>query len=166
VRAIVAGLESVAEVLVAAGQWESATRLFGTAEALRQRAGLLTGPVRPAVAGADPNAAARLLAAGRAMPMSEAIADALAAGLGTPGAPPETLAPVLSAHAFGLTPREREVLALLCQRLTDPEIAARLFLSPRTVESHVARIFAKLDVTNRRDAVALAAQRQLVTPAN
>jgi DNA-binding CsgD family transcriptional regulator len=55
-----------------------------------------------------------------------------------------------------LTPREREVLRLLCLRLTDPEIAARLFIGTRTAESHVARILAKLDVTNRREASAVA----------
>jgi DNA-binding CsgD family transcriptional regulator len=45
---------------------------------------------------------------------------------------------------------------LLCQDLTDPQIAERLFLSPRTVESHVASLLRKLDVSNRRDAVAAA----------
>jgi DNA-binding CsgD family transcriptional regulator len=55
-----------------------------------------------------------------------------------------------------LTRREREVLRLMCLRLTDPEIAARLFISTRTAESHVARILAKLDVANRREASAVA----------
>jgi DNA-binding CsgD family transcriptional regulator len=61
-----------------------------------------------------------------------------------------------------LTAREREVLTLLCQRLTDPEIAAQLFLSPRTVNRHVSNILAKLDATNRRDAAAIAARQGLV----
>jgi DNA-binding CsgD family transcriptional regulator len=61
-----------------------------------------------------------------------------------------------------LTPRETEVLRLLVQRLTDPEIAATLFLSPRTVSNHVASIFAKLDVNNRRAAAAVATRRGLV----
>jgi DNA-binding CsgD family transcriptional regulator/tetratricopeptide (TPR) repeat protein len=63
---------------------------------------------------------------------------------------------------FDLTRREREVLSLLCQRLTDPEIAERLFLSPRTVHSHVAHILAKLGAANRRGAAATAARLGLV----
>ena len=61
-----------------------------------------------------------------------------------------------------LSAREREVLALLVQRLTNPEIAEALFLSPRTVEAHVARIFNKLGVDSRREAAAVAARLGLV----
>jgi DNA-binding NarL/FixJ family response regulator len=55
-----------------------------------------------------------------------------------------------------LTQREREVLRLVCQRLTDPEIAARLCIGTRTVESHVASILVKLNAANRREAATLA----------
>lgn len=43
-----------------------------------------------------------------------------------------------------LTPREREVLALMAEGLSNPAISGRLFLTPKTVETHVARIFSKL----------------------
>jgi predicted ATPase/DNA-binding CsgD family transcriptional regulator len=66
------------------------------------------------------------------------------------------------ATAFALTRREREVLALLSQRLTDPEIAEQLFISPKTASNHVANILAKLGAPNRRQAAALAAQHALV----
>jgi DNA-binding CsgD family transcriptional regulator len=62
---------------------------------------------------------------------------------------------------FGLSPREREVLALLCQRLTDAEIGAALFISPRTASRHVANLFDKLGVSSRREAAALAASHGL-----
>jgi DNA-binding CsgD family transcriptional regulator len=55
-----------------------------------------------------------------------------------------------------LTRREREVLALLAQRLTDAEIAESLFISPRTASTHVARVLAKLGAANRREAGAMA----------
>lgn len=57
-----------------------------------------------------------------------------------------------------LTARERDVLRLLCQRLTDPEIAEALFISTRTVETHVGNILSKLAVANRRDAATMAAR--------
>jgi DNA-binding CsgD family transcriptional regulator len=63
-----------------------------------------------------------------------------------------------------LTPREQEVLAMLCRRLTNAEIAARLFLSHRTVEDHVSRLLGKLDAPNRREAAAVAARLGLVLP--
>ena len=55
-----------------------------------------------------------------------------------------------------LTQRETEVLYHVARGATDQEIADRLYLSRRTVSSHVSSILGKLAVTNRRDAVAAA----------
>ncbi|GAA3181440.1 response regulator transcription factor [Blastococcus jejuensis] len=53
----------------------------------------------------------------------------------------------------GLSAREREVLTLLAQGLSNAEIGRALFISPITVRNHVSSIFAKLQVTNRRQAM-------------
>lgn len=91
---------------------------------------------------------------------AEAIADALAIDLAqTPQAP--ALISATSRSMYDLTPREREVLALLCDRLSDAEIAESLFISRRTVSSHVANLFAKLHVNSRRAAAALAVRENL-----
>jgi DNA-binding CsgD family transcriptional regulator/tetratricopeptide (TPR) repeat protein len=60
-------------------------------------------------------------------------------------------------RSAGLTARELDVLRLLVRHQTDKEIAAALFLSPRTVNTHVANILIKLNVANRREAAAAAA---------
>lgn len=61
-----------------------------------------------------------------------------------------------------LTPRELEVLTLLAQGYQNKEIAAELVISERTVKFHVSSILGKLDVGNRTEAVAVAAQHGLV----
>jgi len=63
-----------------------------------------------------------------------------------------------------LTDREREVLALVAEGLTNEEIAKRLILSPATARTHVGRLFAKLDARNRAQLVVLAYETGLVRP--
>jgi DNA-binding NarL/FixJ family response regulator len=62
-----------------------------------------------------------------------------------------------------LTERELEVLRLLAQGMPNKEIAAHLVISERTAKFHVSSIMNKLGATNRTEAVALAAQRGLIT---
>jgi DNA-binding NarL/FixJ family response regulator len=66
-------------------------------------------------------------------------------------------------RAFGLTDRERDVLRLLGQGNTNPEIAAALFISPRTVGVHVASILRKLDATTRVQAATTAERAGLLS---
>jgi DNA-binding NarL/FixJ family response regulator len=72
--------------------------------------------------------------------------------------------PATSTHGISLTPREDDILRLLVAGQTDPAIAAALFISVRTVEHHVARIFAKLGVHNRTAATTAAIAAGLVDP--
>ena len=65
-------------------------------------------------------------------------------------------------HPAGLTTRQAEVLQLLAEGCTSPEIADRLFISPRTAESHVAAILMKLDVADRTEAAAAARAQGLL----
>ncbi|NTW12744.1 MAG: response regulator transcription factor [Anaerolineales bacterium] len=61
-----------------------------------------------------------------------------------------------------LTRREREVLALMVEGLSNPEIAVRLTISRATARAHVSNILAKLNVTNRAEAITLALRKKLV----
>ena len=72
--------------------------------------------------------------------------------------------PSTRGHPLGLTRREAEILALLADGLRSSSIAKRLFVSPKTVEHHVSAILAKLGVSSRAEAVALANRRAKKSP--
>ncbi|MFT4284381.1 MAG: response regulator transcription factor [Protaetiibacter sp.] len=102
--------------------------------------------------------AVHVVAAGEALlspSVTRTLLSRLAAGM---AAPPDT------ARLAGLTEREREVLALVGQGLTNEEIGAALFLSPLTAKTHVSRIMAKLAARDRVQLVIVAYETGLVTP--
>lgn len=71
---------------------------------------------------------------------------------------------VTAVRGPALTPRETEVLACVAQGLSNAEIGARLFISEATVKSHLLRIFAKLQVSDRTAAATVAMARGLLPP--
>jgi len=99
--------------------------------------------------------AVRAVAEGDAWLDPQVTGRVLAAYRATPARPdPSALA--------GLTPKEREVLALIGRGLTNAEIAARLVVSEGTVKTHVNHLFAKLALRDRAAAVVLAHDHDLV----
>ena len=98
---------------------------------------------------------------GRELTAEEALGEALALIAAWEADPGDASDPA-AAPGFGLTPRERDVLRLLATGSTDREIAAALFVSPRTIQTHVANIRKKLGVGSRTEAAALAFRHDLL----
>ena len=70
---------------------------------------------------------------------------------------------VVSEEVIALTPRENEVLGLIAHGHNNREIAAALSISEKTVKTHVSNIFAKLQITDRSQAVLYAARKGLIS---
>jgi non-specific serine/threonine protein kinase len=94
----------------------------------------------------------------RGTAMSPAIAAEYALSLTTPSASPSTASPVLG----GLSAREQELVTLVAQGRTDAQVAAQLYISIRTVRSHLDRIRDKTGARRRADLTRLALQAGLV----
>jgi predicted ATPase/DNA-binding CsgD family transcriptional regulator len=158
----VAGLAGVA---LALGQPERAVRLLGAVEAEGETSGV--GRFSHAAHTARITAEARTVLPepvfvtaweeGRHLPLADAVAEALAIA-SSAGEPPQ---PVPRKAASGLTQRELDVLRLLVEGHSDREIAEALFIGTRTVQTHVANLFAKLGVNARAEAAAVAVRRGL-----
>jgi predicted ATPase/DNA-binding CsgD family transcriptional regulator len=158
-----AGLASIA--ITRDPLWSA--RLFGAAEALRERSGQPNWPLErerdeqamatlQAILGEEQLAQNRLQ--GRSMPLTEILAWATTAFSRDSKSSSEGM----PASANDLSPREIEVLRLLAAGCSDREIAETLFISHRTASKHVGNILAKLDVTSRGEAAVFALRLNLV----
>jgi DNA-binding NarL/FixJ family response regulator len=99
-------------------------------------------------------------AEGRALTLDQAVALALQPFAPTPQADAQTLE--TPADASGLTARERDVLRLLAEGLSNQQIAERLVVSAFTVRAHLRAIYGKLGVTTRSAATRYALEHHLV----
>jgi DNA-binding NarL/FixJ family response regulator len=106
---------------------------------------------------ADLLAAVRVVAAGESVAAPSVTRRLIAHFVGT-----RTDRPRHTERLAVLTAREREVLTLIARGLSNAEIAARLHLSEGTVKTHIGRIFAKLDLRDRVQAVILGYEADLV----
>jgi len=156
----VEALESLAGLAALAESLPEAARLFGAAEALRESIGYVRFLVDREAYEADVALVREGLAEeefrhaweeGRAMSMDEAIAYA-SRGRGERKRP--------STGWASLTPSELQVVRLVAEGLSNPQIGERLFISKRTVQTHLKHIFAKLGVTSRSELASEATRRQ------
>ena len=162
-------LEIMAWTVQARGHGERAAAVLGAASALREAGGIsrevldqsiyeeTLATVR-AAAGEDRFAAG--WARGRALSLDAAIAEAFPPAERT--VPTHGSTPTDAASGAGLSQRELEVLRLVAQGKSNPEIADDLVISVHTVVRHANHIFAKLGVSNRVEAAAYAHRHGLV----
>ena len=153
-------LAGLGRIAAAHGQAAVAARLVGAVDALTEEAGAFVGTatrencdraVAIARAALGEDRLAELRAAGRTLRLEEAVAVAAAIAIPEVRRGERGSGPVSPGKGV-LSEREREVLRLVAAGRTDREIAEALFLSRRTVNAHVARILAKLEVRTRREA--------------
>ncbi|MGV4981054.1 response regulator [Streptomyces sp. NPDC001709] len=110
-----------------------------------------SGYVLKQIKGSDLVSAVRTVASGQSM-LDPATTARLMRSLRTDPAETASLPPELA----GLSPRERDILALIGDGLTNREIGKRLYLSEKTVKNHISRMLAKLGVQRRVQAAVLA----------
>ena len=152
-------LVAVAGIAAAEESWEEAARLFGAAERLGAELGSALPVWERTMADTDLELARRSLEAevfdaafgeGRALQVHEAVAYA-ERGRGARKRP--------SSGWASLTPMERQCVDLVADGLRNSDIAARLFVAPSTIKTHLGHVFAKLGVSTRAELAALAARR-------
>jgi predicted ATPase/DNA-binding CsgD family transcriptional regulator len=142
-------LESLALLALRRGTGKAAGILAGAAERARSESGAGPGPSTAALHARAPDPAwSEALDQGRSMDLRDAISYAARAR--GPRRRPDS-------GWESLTPTERSVVDLAVQGLSNPEIAARLFMGRGTVKTHLAHVYAKLGVANRTELARLAA---------
>jgi predicted ATPase/DNA-binding CsgD family transcriptional regulator len=164
VERALAGLASVA---VIQGEPEKAARLFGVAEMIRAALGTAFNLPEEAVYTHARDAARAALGAKSYQELFTAGRDldpnlAISVGLESSGPWHRGNADPGETPALGLTAREVEILRLVAEGLTNAQVAERLYLSPKTVSTHLGSIYGKLGVTSRAAATRAAMEHGIV----
>jgi DNA-binding CsgD family transcriptional regulator len=165
------GADDVAQMLAGQCPPEQLTRLLSAADSLRRMAGLPRPPREAAAHAALVESLQRRLgepafsatwAAGRGLAQDQ-VADLALAALDAETVVDSLPAePTIRRPAGLLSEREREVVRLVAEGLSNQQIAETLFISERTARFHLTSVFNKLGADNRAQAVALASQRGLL----
>jgi DNA-binding NarL/FixJ family response regulator len=108
--------------------------------------------------------AVRVVAAGEALLAPRLTRRLIEAFVATASGPSASASEAAAERLASLTPREREVLALVGRGASNAEIAQALVVSPLTAKTHVARLFAKLHARDRAQLVVCAYESGLVRP--
>jgi len=119
------------------------------------------GYVTKTISGPDLVDAVRRVAAGDSVFSPRLAGFVLDAFAASPGAAPGAAAPSFDPELDQLTPREREVLRLIARGYTYKEIARELYISAKTVESHVSSVLRKLQLSTRHQLTRWATERRL-----
>jgi DNA-binding CsgD family transcriptional regulator/tetratricopeptide (TPR) repeat protein len=153
------GSDQVARWAEGAAAWESFGRPYPAAIAhWRQAEALVAAGDREGAVGpaSEASAAAERLGAAWLAGELESLAARARLRLGGDGAAAEPDGRDEDGDPFGLTPRERQVLALVAAGATNREIGRQLYMAEKTASVHVSRILAKLDVRSRTEAAGVA----------
>jgi DNA-binding CsgD family transcriptional regulator len=159
--------DSAALWAAAAERWEGLRRPYQSSYTRwREAEALMAAGDREAASGAATAALGSARRLGSAWLADEIESLAVRARLQLGGAAPPAAAPDEEPEdPFGLTARERDVLALVAAGATNREIGEQLHMAEKTASVHVSRILAKLDVRSRTEAAAVAHRQGLVTTA-
>ena len=164
-------LEGLADVVSMQGKYEWAAQIWGAAGVMRDSIGQPHTPVEQVMYDSSIKAVRRHLGEqafetvyerGRWMSPDQVLQEQVTIPLSPSTSPAPNARKMPKSNPDGLTPREVEVLRLVAQGLTNDQVANRLIISPRTVDTHLTSIYGKIGVSSRSAATRYAMEHDIV----